>query len=145
MRGAMLMAIEFFTRKELKYVITMDQFQELLIRMAPYMRADTHGNEGEYTVSSLYFDSDDKRIYFEIKQKHQKVVYKRRMALPLHEAYRYLNQEEDQSLDKIHTSNQQVLKEIDHLRHLYQLRPEMIVSYDRKALHGIEDPDFRVT
>lgn len=165
------MAIEFFTRKELKYVITMDQFRELTNRMAPYMRVDKNGTDGEYTVSSLYFDSDDKRIYFdtknklksrqklrlrmyddaalddmaffEIKQKHKKVVYKRRMVLPLHEAYRYMN--EEGAIENIHTSNVQVLKEIEHLRNLYKLRPEMIVSYDRKALHGIEDPNFRVT
>jgi len=124
-----MMAIEFFTRKELKYVITIDQYEELLIRMAPYMRADKHGNDGEYTVSSLYFDNDDKGIYydtknklksrqklrlriyddaglddmafFEIKQKHKKVVYKRRMIMPLRESYHYL---QGKPFDEIRTS-----------------------------------------
>lgn len=151
----------------------MDQFQELIVRVAPYMRADKHGVDGEYTVSSLYFDNDDKRIYFdtknklksrqklrlrtydhgdiddmaffEIKQKHRKIVYKRRMVLPLYEAYRMLEKDECEQMGDIRTSNVQVLKEINHFRQLYQLRPEMIVSYDRKALHGIDDPDFRVT
>lgn len=167
------MAIEFFTRKELKYVITMDQFKELLIQMAPYMRADKHGTDGEYTVSSLYFDNDAKGIYydtknkkkvrqklrlrtydqanledmafFEIKQKMNKIVYKRRMVLSLQEAYRLLTTRNRAEMEPIRTSNEQVLREINHFRHLHQLRPEMIVSYDRKALHGIDDPDFRVT
>ncbi|PAV30485.1 VTC domain-containing protein [Virgibacillus profundi] len=166
------MAIEIFRRREQKYLITKEQYQELIMQIAPYMRSDKFGIDGRYTVSTLYFESSDHKIYFEtknklkyrqklrlrvyndtdlnstaffeVKQKHKKVVNKRRMLIPLHEAYRYLDEKED-SLDYYETSNPQVLKEIDYFRKLYQLDPEMVVSYDRHALHCTDDPDLRIT
>ncbi len=167
------MAIEIFTRKEQKYLITKQQYRELVHRLKPKMRPDKNGVGGKYTVTSLYFDSPDKKIYyetknklkyrqklrlrvydktdqdgtafFEVKQKHKKVVNKRRMLLPLKEAKRYLAEAYDQPLGKFDTSNEQVLREIHYFRQLYQLNPEMIVSYDRHALHGIDDDELRIT
>src|SRR5699024_3965507 len=83
--------------------------------------------------------------FFEVKQKHKNVVNKRRMILSLSEAYRYLNEDEEKSLDDIETSNPQILREIENFRTLYDLQPEMIVSYDRHALHGSDDSDLRMT
>lgn len=167
------MTIEIFRRREQKYVITMDQYEELMMRMSSYMRPDKFGFDGQYTVTSLYFESFDHKIYyetknklrfrqklrlrvyndadlydtsfFEMKQKHKKVVNKRRMMLPLSEAYRYLNNDQTVPLTDYDTSNLQVLKEIDYFRSLYRLEPEMVVSYDRHALHGLYDADLRVT
>ena len=167
------MVIEIFRRREQKYLITMDQYQALLENIKPYMRPDKFGVDGNYTVTSLYFESPDKTIYyetknkldfrqklrlrvyndaglddasfFEIKQKQNKVVNKRRMLLPLREAYRYLENDGAVSLEDYETSNLQVLREVDHFRKFYNLKPEMIVSYDRKALHGIDNADFRMT
>lgn len=167
------MAIEIFRRREQKYLITMDQYHDLVVCLTPYMRSDQNGIDGQYTVTSLYFESPDNKIYFEtknklrfrqklrlrvyddtdisgtaffeVKQKHKKVVNKRRMILPLAEAYRYLEGDEEVLLEDFETSNLQVLKEIDHFRSFYNLRPEMIVSYDRHALHGIYDSELRMT
>src|SRR5690625_2994341 len=167
------MALEIFRRKEQKYLISSQQYLELVDRMQPYMRPDKYGVDGKYTISSLYFESPDRKIYyetknklkfrqklrlrvyddanidstafFEIKQKHKKVVNIRRMLLPLFEAYRYLNDSTRLSLEDFETSNFQVLKEIDHYRRLFNLQPEMIVSYDRHAFHGIYDDELRVT
>lgn len=168
------MAIESFTRREQKYVISSKQYEALLAELAPYMRADKYGVNGHYTVTSLYFDNPNCQIYyetknklafrqklrlrvyndadlnskafFEIKQKHKKVVNKRRMVLPLYEAERYLaNRESPIPLTDYETSNLQVLKEIDYFQTLYKLEPEMIISYDRTALHGINDAELRLT
>lgn len=169
------MAIEIFTRKEQKYLITKEQYDELVAQISAYMRPDKFGIDGHYTVTSLYFESPDNKIYFEtknklkfrqklrlrvyndadihgsaffeVKQKHKKVVNKRRMLLPLEEAYRYLanTSASEESLGDYETSNTQVLREIDNFRHLYNLHPEMIVSYDRHALHGIYDTELRIT
>ena len=167
------MAIEIFRRKEQKYLITKEQYHELVQQMSPYMRADKYGVDGKYTVTSLYFDSPDHKIYyetknklsfrqklrlrvydqadihstafFEVKQKHKKVVNKRRMRLPLAEAYRYLRHPAPVPIKDFETTNTQVLKEIDHFRQLFNLKPEMIVSYDRHAFHGINDAELRVT
>lgn len=167
------MAIEIFRRREQKYVITKEQYNELVLQMSPYMRTDRYGVDGKYAVTSLYFESPDNTIYyetknklkfrqklrlrvyddtavdenafFEVKQKYKKVVNKRRMVLPLSEAYRYLDQELDGPLEGIETSNKQVLREIHHFRKLFHLKPEMIVSYDRHAFHGLYDEELRVT
>lgn len=167
------MAIEIFTRKEQKYLITVQQYDALVDQMKLHMRPDKNGQNGYYTVTSLYFDNADHTIYyetknklkfrqklrlrvyddadiydkafFEIKQKHKKVVNKRRMLLPLSEARRYLKESPITSVDQLESSNPQVFQEIDHFRRLYQLHPEMIISYDRHALHGIEDDNLRVT
>src|SRR5699024_9659977 len=94
----------------------------------------------------VYDDVDiDGTAFFEIKQKHNKGVNKRRMSLPLTEAYRYLEHSSATSLQDYETSNPQVLREINHFRDLYRLSPEMVVSYDRHALHGLYDTDLRMT
>lgn len=167
------MAIEIFRRREQKYLITTKQYKELVLQMSPYMRHDKNGKDGKYTITSLYFESPDHTIYyetknklkfrqklrlrvydetdingtafFEVKQKHKKVVNKRRMVLPLAEAYRYLYSEAPIPLDDFNTSNKQVLREIDYFKNLFNLQPEMIVSYDRHAFHGINDDQLRVT
>ncbi|WP_153721631.1 polyphosphate polymerase domain-containing protein [Sporosarcina cascadiensis] len=167
------MAIEIFSRKEQKYLITRRQYRELLERIEPEMRNDKNGVDGKYSVTSLYFDNAEKGIYFEtknklkyrqklrlrvyddadlnstaffeVKQKHKKVVNKRRMLLPLGEAYRYLEEDGQAGLDHYETSNSQVMKEIDYFRKFYHLRPEMVVSYSRHALHGLTDSELRIT
>ncbi|MCM3398906.1 polyphosphate polymerase domain-containing protein [Oceanobacillus profundus] len=166
------MAIEIFRRKEQKYLITTVQYELLIQQISPFMRPDKFGEDGKYTVTSLYFESDDHKIYFEtknklkyrqklrlriyddtdihgtaffeVKQKHKKVVNKRRMLISLSEAYRYINRLES-CINNYEGSNIQVLREIDYFRNLYRLEPEMIVSYDRHALHCITDPELRIT
>lgn len=166
------MAIEIFKRREQKYLITRGQYNLLVQMLEPYMRPDRYGDGGRYTVTSLYFESDDYRIYFEtknklkyrqklrlrvyddadlnstaffeVKQKHKNVVNKRRMLIKLSEAYRYLSMSEA-DLDDFETSNKQVLREIDYFKKLYELKPGMVVSYDRHALHCTDDPDLRIT
>lgn len=39
----------------------------------------------------------------------------------------------------------QIFHEIDYFFNHYALRPEVYLAYDRIALYGKEDPDFRVT
>lgn len=167
------MAIEIFCRKEQKYLISRQQYKLLIEELGDYMRNDKNGDNGKYSVNSLYFENEEKQIYFEtknklqyrqklrlrvygetdadgraffeVKQKHNNVVNKRRLTLPLAEAYRYLEKSSGGELDQFDVSNPQVLKEIDYFRKYYNLQPEMIVSYDRHALHGIADADLRLT
>lgn len=167
------MAIEIFSRREQKYLITRNQYLQLVDKIRPYMRHDKYGIDGKYSVTSLYFENPHKDIYFEtknklkyrqklrlrvydqtdingtaffeIKQKHNRVVNKRRLVMPLAEAYRYLYDEPHENLAAYQTSNTQVLREIDHFRKFYRLHPEMIVSYDRHAFHGIDDAELRIT
>src|SRR5699024_9320615 len=63
------MAIEIFTRREQKYLITIKQYKALIERISLYMRPDLNGVNGRYTVTSLYFDNAQHSIYFETKNK----------------------------------------------------------------------------
>ena len=167
------MAIEIFSRREQKYLITKQQYEMVVEQMSPYMRFDKFGDNGRYTVTSLYFDNEDKDIYFEtknklnfrqklrlriydetdldgtafleVKQKYNNVVNKRRTAIPLIDAYLYINKPCENLEENYRASNYQIFREIDHFRKLYRLEPEMVVSYDRHAFHCITDPDLRIT
>lgn len=159
------MALEIFSRYELKYLIPFDMYLKLVDEMQPYMRYDKFGEEGKYNIISLYFDSPDYKVYyetrnklnfrqklklrvyhevtmedfafFEVKQKFKNVVNKRRTKIPLQDAYRYLNQSDLSLPQDLIISNPQSMKEAHSFRTLYQLQPEVVVSYDRQAFHAI--------
>lgn len=171
------MAQEVFKRYELKFLLTMNEYSLLREAILPHMGYDTYGNkEGKYNIVTLYYESDDKKVYFEtmnrlrfrqklrlriydradlssnafieIKQKFKNVVNKRRTVLPLSEAYKLLSEPYDeQSIDESNASNKQILREAIHFKDLYELKPKMVVSYDRQAFSGIEESekDLRVT
>lgn len=167
------MAGEIFSRYELKYLIPYSMYKALAEDLKERMTYDRYGDdEGCYTIISLYFDSLDKKIYyetrnkdrfrqklrlriynsatenddafFEVKKKYKKRVNKRRTSIPLKEAYKYIYDQLDDSLPE-GISNRQIFNEIDAFRRLYDLKPENIVSYDRQAFSGVTDPDLRVT
>ncbi len=50
------MVIEIFRRREQKYLITKEQYAELVENISSYMRSDKYGKDGKYTVKSLYFE-----------------------------------------------------------------------------------------
>lgn len=161
------MAIEVFKRYELKYLLHWDAYIAFRERLLPYMQYDTYGNaDGKYNIISLYYESEEKDIYYEtmnklpfrqklrlrvydqadlsspsfieVKQKFKNVVNKRRTVIPLNEAYSILSKPYDEQLiDQVESSNPQILKEALHFKNLYELKPATIVSYDRQALSGV--------
>jgi hypothetical protein len=169
------MSREIFSRYELKYLIKFDQYERLVQEISWNTRFDRYGNEeGKYNIVSLYFDSPDHAIYYEtrnrlrfrqklrlriynevslddtayleIKQKFRNVVNKRRTAIALKDAYAYLNHAENGFRHfRADVSNEQIFKEVDYFKSAYNLRPEVIVSYDRQAFQGIAEPDLRIT
>ena len=95
----------------------------------------------------------DTSAFVEIKKKYEGIVYKRRISLPYSEAKRHLDygipfQSADHVRGNVTESftDTQIEHEIDSMVGYYKrLRPGMIISYDRLAFQGIEDPGFRVT
>lgn len=57
-----MMALEIFSPKEQKYLITREQHEELVERIGPKVRNDKNGVNGRYSVTSLYFDNNEKGI-----------------------------------------------------------------------------------
>ncbi len=153
-----------FQRIEKKYVLTKEQYPAFLERIAPYMTLDQYGY---HAICNIYYDTEedelirrsmekprykeklrlrtygvatpDQEAFVEIKKKYEKVVYKRRVALPYKDAVRYLNH-------GIHPEkSSQILKEIDYFMKFYHPYPKLFLAYDREAFFGNEDPDFRLT
>lgn len=166
------MAIEVFSRYENKFLldsVTCRRLQkELLMEMEPDEYNKTHEF---YTISNLYLDTEDHylirtslskpkykeklrlraygvpelndKVYLEIKKKFYGLVNKRRTALKLDEAYKFIDTGEKPELRDY--MNKQVLSEIDFFLSRYQLKPRVYLAYDRKAFFSKTNRDLRIT
>lgn len=83
------------------------------------------------------------KVFLEIKKKYRKLVNKRRTKIYLQDAYTYLETGIQPVLEPF--MNQQVFHEIDYMTHRMPLVPKLFLSYDRCAMFGKEDREFRVT
>ena len=155
-----------FRRYELKYMLTRSQRDALIRAMQGHMALDPFGRS---TIRSVYLDTDDYRlirrsiekpvykeklrvrsyqkagaddtVFVELKKKLEKVVYKRRLALP-HRA----------AMDALESgaplpAQGQIAREIARFRAFYgeTLRPAMLLSYEREAYFPTDGADFRLT
>ncbi|MBQ8316659.1 MAG: VTC domain-containing protein, partial [Lachnospiraceae bacterium] len=85
------------------------------------------------------------KVFLEIKKKFKKKVNKRRTKLRLAEAYSFV---ESGELPKQQTyMNAQVLRELQYFlkRMNMELKPALFLSYDRVAMFGKENKEFRIT
>lgn len=168
------MAIEVFNRYEKKYRINDACYHKLRERLSEYMEADEHSRDGEfYTICNIYYDTPqndlirhsiekpvykeklrlrsygivtpEDKVFLEIKKKYKRLVNKRRTKLKLAEAYRFVQSGEMPEYQSY--MNVQVLKELQYLlrRMDMELKPALFLSYDRVAMFGKDDKDFRVT
>lgn len=137
-----------FKRKEIKYLITQKQLNNILPSLLLHMEEDLYPHSN---ISNLYYDTSDYKlilrsldkpqykeklrlrsygddqIYCEIKKKAQGIVYKRRVSL---------NKQD----------NKQISNEINWMFKQYEdLAPKVFISYKRDSYKGIEDPSLRIT
>lgn len=153
-----------FERHEKKYLLTQEQYTAIRKLLDRHMNTDEFGL---HTVSSIYLDTETHEIirtsiqkppykekirlrsygtpgpkdtvFLELKKKLDGVVYKRRIALTLQEAERYLRS----GIRPAVTG--QIFDEIDWVMQRKRPYPAVCISCDRLAMYGVEDPDFRVT
>lgn len=167
------MAFEVFNRTEKKYIISEEIYRNLKAELREYMQSDAFSRNGEfYTICNVYFDTPDHQIirnsigkpvykeklrlrsygvitsrdkvYLEIKKKFNGIVNKRRCTMLLEDACQYI--ETGKHPEGKRASTEQVLREIDFMLKRYPgLAPALYLSYDRKAMFGIENTDFRIT
>ena len=96
--------------------------------------------------------------FVEIKKKYDGIVYKRRISLPYAEAKMHLDngipftEDELRGDEAAHLTDTQCFTDtqIEHeinsmVKYYKTLKPGMIISYDRLAFQGIDDPNFRIT
>ena len=153
-----------FKRVEKKYLLSEAQYDALLRRIGWHLRPDEFGRS---TVMSLYLDTPDHRIirssmeavdykeklrlrsygtastdstvFLELKKKFGGVVYKRRAAMSLSQAERYLR-------TGIKPFESQIMSELDWAMKLYG-RPKgaMLIACEREAWFDEAHPDLRMT
>lgn len=153
-----------FQRYEKKYLLTSSQYELFREVADEYMQVDEYG---ESTICNIYYDTPDydlirasiegpvykeklrlrsygipkqgEPVFLEIKKKYKGIVYKRRIALPLEEAYKSLEQ------GVVDEGRGQVAKEINYFLKRYHPVPKVYLAYDRVAMFGIEDTNLRMT
>ncbi|MCR5610536.1 MAG: polyphosphate polymerase domain-containing protein [Clostridiales bacterium] len=159
------MGANTFERKEIKYIITREQYRALLRALEGRMQPDEFGVT---RICNIYFDTPDFRLiresiekpmykeklrlrtygvpdensraFIELKKKFDKVVYKRRVTMRYIDAMRFLVNREKLA------NPTQIEKEIEWVLNFYKgLAPAMVLCYDRQAYFGVEDPTLRMT
>ena len=168
------MAISTFQRREVKFLLSKEQFDALLPIVHEHMNPDAYCVDGkEYGIYNIYYDtpdnflirqsiekpyykeklrlrsyyspaSPDSSVFLEVKKKIGGIVTKRRVAMTLSEAEAYI-----QSRVKPHYErfiDKQVMREMDIFLNFYgTLQPRQYISYQRAAYFGKDDPEFRLT
>jgi hypothetical protein len=149
---------------EKKYLLTKEQYNQLLNRIEPFMLRDKYGL---HTICNIYFDTDnydlirisserpiykeklrlrsygipseEDTVFLEIKKKYKGTVYKRRISLRLKDAVNYLEHGIKPCCDN------QILHEIDYFIDYYKPSGKVFIAYDRTAFYGREDASIRIT
>ena len=86
---------------------------------------------------------DDSMVFVEIKQRLDRIIQKRRIALPYKDAHALCY---DYKMPPHEKKDEAVLDEILHFLVTYQLKPTCITSYRRQALIGHDyDQGLRIT
>lgn len=152
-----------FKRYEKKYLITKEQYREMIRGMMSYMKPDEHP---VYSVNNIYYDTENfdlirtslekpvykeklrmrsygipqngDTVFVELKKKYDGVVYKRRITMDVQDAVLYLA-----GLRK--GDGSQISREIDYFRKLYKPTPKVLISYDREAYSAADGSELRIT
>lgn len=152
-----------FERVEKKYLLTPAQLDALAPMLHRHMQIDQYGR---HTICNVYYDTPDYRlirtslqkpvykeklrlrsygvpgpgdtVFVELKKKYRGVVYKRRTALELTAAERWLAGDGP-------APEGQIAREIEYFQSLYRTDPAVFLAYDRAAMFGRQDPDLRLT
>ncbi|WP_197079094.1 polyphosphate polymerase domain-containing protein [Candidatus Syntrophocurvum alkaliphilum] len=157
----------------MKFIVPKAQHSTILDIINSHAAYDSFAKaNGKYRITNLYFETDDNRIYyetvnrdrfrqklrlrsygdielddevfFELKQKHRGIVSKRRTRIRLSDFYRL--KDNNYSIDSTYNvSNMQALKEIVYFREFYNVKPKMVLTYERQAFVGVNDSDLRIT
>ncbi|RDY28487.1 VTC domain-containing protein [Romboutsia weinsteinii] len=167
------MAIKSFKRFEKKFILSQQQYNELVPRLLEYMNPDTHcKNDKNYTIYNIYYDTKnndvirhsiskpyykeklrlrsytvptslDDKVFLELKKKINGIVSKRRVVMTLGEAYEFLYYGKKPIQDDY--INKQVLEEIEYYLSKNKVYPAVYIGYTRNAYFGKDDTDFRLT
>ena len=161
-----------FNRFELKYIVTATQAEAVKEDLLAHMDPDSHGcADGSYSISSVYYDTADLAfmrakvegikfrrklrvrrygeggdgpVFVEIKQRINRTTQKRRLILPLTQAYELCAGQWERELDD--PEDNAAAQEVLFLTQGLNLQPTCLVGYRRQAHVGSSyEPGLRVT
>lgn len=163
-------------RFELKYRIHESLAREIRFFVEAYLDCDPHGRSQpnrSYVVNSLYldspslytynrtvngdrnrfklrlryYDSEDSPVFFEIKQRRNRVIQKKRAQVRRDAVQHLLNGNAPARKHLVHDSQNQMeaLEHFCFLRGNIQAVPKVLVSYQREAYQNRHSNDVRVT
>lgn len=162
-----------FSRYEMKFVITAEQYAALSSSFSDKMQLDTYNRDGKlYTIMNLYYDTPHNELvsqglkradkyrfkirlrsydpqyptaFLEIKKKVNGLVNKRRTLMYIDDVNPFLI--EHKPVPESGIIKPQVIREIDVIAKNMPLEPKVVLCYDRQAFFGTrpEDGDLRVT
>lgn len=152
---------KIFNRVEQKYILTKKEKDNLLSLINDFIEKD---NYFDSLISNIYFDDSYSRliinsmekpvykdkvrlrgygkiennsdVFFEIKNKYNGIVGKRRIKIKLNDYYDYIKGKK--------ITDEQIMKELDYLIKVYNLKPSIFISYHRNSYKGKND-DIRIT
>lgn len=151
-----------FKRHEIKYLITINQYINLMDYLSDKVEKDV---VYQSTICNVYYDTDnfelirksiekpiykeklrirsydkptcDSSVYVELKKKYDHIVYKKREKI----AYKYILN--NSFLEGAET---QIDKEIKYFNDFYGgLTPKIFLSYEREAYYFKDDKQIRIT
>ena len=164
-----------FQRRELKYYLPQQLYPELIRLIRPYMTLDEHLKQNEansYLVRSLYLDTDDlrfyheklagshtrrkfrirgyndarKEVFLEIKRKYNNIIVKERALVNYEEVSKILDRYGGYNPNgKRSDAEIKVLNSFLFFVPMLQLRPTVLVVYEREAYTGVFDDSVRLT
>ncbi len=151
-------------RYEKKYMINQNQVDALMSLIGKYIEPDEFH---KYTICNIYYDTgnyelirrsiekpvykeklrlrsygtptEDDNVFFEIKKKYKKEVFKRRVSMTASEFESYKSKGISPDASK------QVLSEIEYFMSVYNPKPKIYIAYERSAFTGAFDEGLRIT
>lgn len=167
------MAIKSFKRYEKKFILSQEQYEALLPRLFEYMEPDKYCKNGKnYTIYNIYYDTNEsdvirhsigkpyfkeklrlrsytipksgnEKVFLELKKKINGIVNKRRVALTLDEATKFVEfGKRPVTKDYL---NKQVINEIEYYLKNNKVHKTVYIGYIRKAFFAKDDKEFRLT
>ncbi len=167
------MAKKVFKRHEKKFLVDETKMYLMLPVITEHMKADKHCRNGAtYPICNLYFDTDsfdvirdslkkpfykeklrlrsygfpedgESPVFLELKKKINGIVTKRRAEMTYRQAIYFLNGGRMPKDAPYMTL--QVLREIEYYLSHHDVKPAMLISYDRMAFFDRDRKDFRLT
>lgn len=160
-----------FKRVEYKYVISKKQYEAIMNLLQDKMVFDQYcAGDEPYNIYNIYFDNayddvirhstskpyykeklrlrayklsdDNSKVFLELKKKVNKIVSKRRVVMTFADAMDFIKtgQYSDKYIEKAI-----ILEEIKNHIDKFNVEPKVFIAYDRIALFGKDDNEFRVS